>query len=575
MMRRVRTSSDKLVQAVDSDRVGPLYERQLAQRAAVRRRSAGIFYTPADVAQFIVEQTLRPLVAENSAAKVRSLRVLDPSCGCGAFLLAAYRWLVNWHEASAGRRLRTAQRRAIARGLCGIDIDPVAAKLARRALAAAADLPAAELADNIRVGDALLAHDDWFRGRFDAIVTNPPYVNIRRLTQSRGAALADSYRRRYRCATGAFDLYVLFLERSAAALRDGGRLGAIVPNKLATLDYARPCRELLLGQGQLDEIVDVSHLKLFGDAEVYPYIVFWTKAPAPRNHAIRVVRPATMAALSPVGRSFRAVVNGPEGPSYVLQCRQRADRGLMLSDELDVESRVATAPLADLCSIHSGATGFQAAELAARLVEGVDGDREHSQSECTTLDFIVSGNIDPYSIRLGDVRFIGRQFTQPVLATDDPILTGKKRRLYAGPKIVLAGMSRRLEAALDTRGLALGVQVYALAEWKADPHYLLGLLNSSLLSHLFRMRFAAKRLAGGYFSLSKRQLAQLPMRTLDLSDLSQRRLHDRLIDLVRKRMKLTSANSPAMGSIDAEINDLALQLYCVTAGELAGLPAAA
>jgi hypothetical protein len=572
-MRRTESGSESLDIAVGGDRAGPLYERELARRADGRRRSNGIFYTPADTADYIVEQTLRPLVADLSAGRIGSLRVLDPACGCGAFLLAANRWLCDWHEAAAGRRLRPAQRRAIARRLAGIDVDPAAVKLAREALGTAAGLPAAELADNIRVGDALLAHDNWLHGRFDAVVTNPPYVNIRRLAKSGGASLADAYRRRYRCAAGAFDLYVLFLERSVAALAAGGRLGAIVPNKLATLDYARPCRELLLSTGRLDAVVDVSGLRIFRDADVYPYIILWTKRPATPEHAIRVVRPAS----PPAGRLIRAdsSLDGPEVPSYVLQSQQRADTGLALGGELDVESRVATLPLAAVSTIHSGATGFQATQLAARLVEKGECRSEQSRSECSTFDFIVSGNIDPYAIQLGDVRFMGRNFQQPILPADDPILTARKRQLYAGPKIVLAGMCRRLEAALDKRGLALGVQVYALADWKLDPHYLLAVLNSSLMTHLFRLRFAAKRLAGGYFSLAKNQLAQLPIRMLDLNDAAERQQHERLLRLARRRIESSAARRQILASLDAQIDDLVLRLYRVAPAELARLPAAA
>jgi type I restriction-modification system DNA methylase subunit len=77
-MRRGKFGLKSLEITAGADRAGLRYERELAQRAAGRRRSEGVFYTPTDVAGFIVEQTLRPLVAEMSAAKVRSLRVLDP-----------------------------------------------------------------------------------------------------------------------------------------------------------------------------------------------------------------------------------------------------------------------------------------------------------------------------------------------------------------------------------------------------------------------------------------------------------------------------------------------------------------
>ena len=77
------------------------------------------------------------------------------------------------------------------------------------------------------------------------------------------------------------------------------------------------------------------------------------------------------------------------------------------------------------------------------------------------MDFIVSGNIDRFVIRRGMVRFMKHEYHWPVLPTAHSGLTAGKLKLFRGRKIVVAGMSRRLEAALDERGLALGVQVYA------------------------------------------------------------------------------------------------------------------
>jgi hypothetical protein len=169
-----------------------------------------------------------------------------------------------------------------------------------------------------------------------------------------------------------------------------------------------------------------------------------------------------------------------------------------------VETRVETRALEELCALHSGTTGFVAQEVAAEL-------RESRRDGTAAFPFITSGNIDRYGVQLGNVRYMKRRFSDPVLQRDCRLLTEAKRRLFAEPKIVIAGMSRRLEAAWHTGPLALGVQVFAAAECAVDPFYLLAVLNSKLLSHLFRTRFAAKRLGGGYLSVNKGQLAQLPI----------------------------------------------------------------
>jgi adenine-specific DNA-methyltransferase len=175
------------------------------------------------------------------------------------------------------------------------------------------------------------------------------------------------------------------------------------------------------------------------------------------------------------------------------------------------------------------------------------------------LDFITSGNIDRYQIEPGNVRYLGRTYRRPRLARGIPELTEAKRRLFGEPKIVVAGMSRRLEAAWDGRGLALGVQVFAARDFDGDPFYLLALLNSKLLSFLFRTRFAAKRLAGGYLAINKGQLAQLPMAArADLREQVCSRL-SRLAQAMHRQPQ---------GRLDREIDRLVYEQYQLTDAEI-------
>ena len=123
-------------------------------------------------------------------------------------------------------------------------------------------------------------------------------------------------------------------------------------------------------------------------------------------------------------------------------------------------------------------------------------------------------------------------------------------------------MSRRLEAAYDEQGCALGVQVYAAAEMKVEPFYLLGVLNSKLLSYLFRERFGAKCLAGGYLSVNKGQLAQLPIAADDRQSGS---LQQRIADLAQ-RMHVVNVLVP-IETLDEQLDELVYELYAITAAE--------
>lgn len=518
--------------------------RRDASLPLAERRACGAYYTPAAVAKYIVGETLTAGLWRDGPPTV-----LDPACGDGAFLCEVAERLV---EQCGGDAILAASN------VFGIDSDKVAVVEARRnvsrqllgegASEQQITVLAAKLAQNIIVADALLDSlpPEWPLA-FDAVVGNPPYVNIRRL--SADPQTVARYRQRFRCAQRGFDLYVLFIERAIELLRDGGRCGLIVPNKLATLEYAAACRQLLIEQTCLDTLADFSDCDVFAAARVYPQVIVFEKTLPQAKQQVRVTR-AELTAAEAV--RVKPLVSIPQA--------QLNRRGVFdWNQSFDVEQRVATKPLGELCCLHSGTTGFVAQQVAATL-------RERSSEDDAGFPFITSGNIDRYSIANGDVRFMQRQFSDPLLPRDCPLLTSAKRRLFAGPKLVFAGMSRRLEAAYSGGHLALGVQVFAGADLQLDPFYLLALLNSRLMSHLFRTRFAAKRLAGGYLSVNKGQLAQLPIADPRALGRRQRGLCERITILGRR----LSQHGPDPAA-DAVIDRLVEQLYRIDAHELTDL----
>lgn len=57
----------------------------------------GVYYTPAYIVQYIVENTVGKAIAGKAHEEVSSPKVLDPSCGSGSFLIGAYQFLLDWH----------------------------------------------------------------------------------------------------------------------------------------------------------------------------------------------------------------------------------------------------------------------------------------------------------------------------------------------------------------------------------------------------------------------------------------------------------------------------------------------
>lgn len=135
------------------------------------RKSTGTFYTPRSITEYVVRRTLHPLVHHATPEEILKLRVLDPSTGSAAFLVAACRYLTRAYEAALVRdgacRVddisesdRCLFRRTIAqRCLFGVDRNPMAVELARLSLwlaTLASDQPLTFLDHRLRVGNSLV-----------------------------------------------------------------------------------------------------------------------------------------------------------------------------------------------------------------------------------------------------------------------------------------------------------------------------------------------------------------------------------------------------------------------------------
>ena len=284
-------------------------------------RKNGVFYTPDFISEYIVDRTLKPLLCapKRHARSGKAITVVDPACGAGAFLLKAFDCIL---QAGGAKKSFEQKQDVLLASIFGVDIDATGVELTKLSLllklydgatrASLINSSVPDLSANIRCGNALISSNftnatplRWAKafsrvtrgGGFDAVIVNPPYVNIRQLTRSHGAALTRYLAGKYVCARGAYDLYVLFFEKSLALLKPGGRLGMIFPNKVATFGYAAGCRKMLLAKTRIESIADISPMCVFSKTGVYPYILICEKTAAHEQHCIEVVEAYSRADL--------------------------------------------------------------------------------------------------------------------------------------------------------------------------------------------------------------------------------------------------------------------------------------
>ncbi len=165
-----------------------------------KRKRDGVYYTPVWVVERIVDETLGPRLAEIKkecgwpikgdpsvevieaySTRLKSLTVLDPACGSGAFLITVLRYLIEaWHEVQGLRRQITkglAKKDSddeliadiLRSNIYGVDINPASVEIARLALwlhTARGDKPLSSLDENIREGNSLIG-SEFYKGQIN------------------------------------------------------------------------------------------------------------------------------------------------------------------------------------------------------------------------------------------------------------------------------------------------------------------------------------------------------------------------------------------------------------------------
>lgn len=258
--------------------------------ARSRRRENGIYYTPPFMVNYIVQHTVESLLKQLRSPRDLP-KIADISCGSGAFLTRAAERVATWaQESDAAANFVTAShdnetpnnwRRRVISQMIGIDKDPRAVTLARVNLWILATMgepprPLPELSASIFAADALADPQvDVLKGTLDVVVGNPPFRSVAALD----GPTREHLQRRYRSASGRFDLAYVFMERALQLLRPGGYAGFVLSNRLFTNSDARFLRELLTETATIEQVVDFGHVQAFEEGLSYTTILILRKHP--------------------------------------------------------------------------------------------------------------------------------------------------------------------------------------------------------------------------------------------------------------------------------------------------------
>jgi type I restriction-modification system DNA methylase subunit len=312
------------------DILGNVYEQFLgkvirlteAHRAKVEekpevRKAGGVYYTPPEIVEYIVQNTVENWCKGKDPEQIVKLRIIDPACGSGSFLIGAYTQLLKYHrdwyatdparhtnEIYQGQdgqfHLTTREKkRILLKNIYGVDKDSQAVEVTKlnllmkvlegensdsleqqQKLFRERALP--DLGSNIKYGNSLIGSDfkgqaklfdaihkqinpfNWcseFKsimdtGGFDVVIGNPPYLKIANIPQGEREYFESSGN--YSTPMRRFDAFGLFVERSIKTLlKQGGLFGMIIPSVILNNYSFGKLRKMVLDLTAVETIVNL------------------------------------------------------------------------------------------------------------------------------------------------------------------------------------------------------------------------------------------------------------------------------------------------------------------------------
>ena len=308
-----------------ADVLGSVYENYLGYKLsqskkgievhkdAKKRKEQGIYYTPHFIVEYIVKNALRPILDKcKSIEDLRKIKVLDPACGSGSFLLEAFRLFVEKYKTFQCDDFYT-RVQILTNNIYGVDLDMQAVEIARLNLLLAAlstreKLPL--LAENIKCGNSLISGTDeklkkyfgknfrdkkpfnweeefpdvFKQGGFDVIIGNPPYIKEDVNREAFDGLHSSPYYQ------GKMDIWTMFSCVGIDLLKEEGVLSFIAPSSWISNSGASIFRNKALKEGELFNYVDFGDYKVFENASIQTMIFGYKKGEARESYNINYLK---------------------------------------------------------------------------------------------------------------------------------------------------------------------------------------------------------------------------------------------------------------------------------------------
>ncbi|MBD3330191.1 N-6 DNA methylase, partial [Candidatus Peregrinibacteria bacterium] len=311
--------------AISTDVLGGIYEQYLGyvqekkeadEKKKSKRKSQGIYYTPKYIVEYLIEQTLGEVLKKAKVKDIPNIKILDPACGSGSFLITAYDKMLE-AKTKLDKQTGLFDRFEILKNnIYGVDLDEQAIEIAQlnlllRVLQQRTKLPT--LSHNLKVGNSLVTgsvdelkkyfgetyreqrpfnYSEEFKevfdeNGFDVVIGNPPWVSLKGKHKSLDFSEEELkyFYEKLNANTYAPNLYEMFIWRGLSLLKEGGYFSFIVPDRLCANRQFIKLREHILKNYTLKSLwFNVDFPGIIADT-----VIFVIQNKKPRANKIKVV----------------------------------------------------------------------------------------------------------------------------------------------------------------------------------------------------------------------------------------------------------------------------------------------
>jgi hypothetical protein len=433
-------------------------------------------------------------------------------------------------------------------------------------------------------------------GGFDCVIGNPPYVR-----QETISGFKDYFKTHYQIYDSIADLFAYFIERSLHMTQEHGFFSYIVSNKFVRAGYGNKLRRFITQKGIIHQFIDFGDLPVFLGATVYPCILVIekeskTKLKDDNQVVISNVKTLDFRDLGDYVNENHFTVPQSTFTEGVWNLRPANEKQLL------EKITVAGKPLPEYCEcepLFGVKTGLNDVFIVTDTqIDTITKKRKDERG--IFLPYLRGRNVKRYIYEHTGEYLL---FTDGITDTSHPNVMSYLREhrakleartdikntskkwyelrpctyydLLRKPKIIYASVAQRGTFVLDEEGTFVDKTCYFIP---SDDKYLLGLLNSKLMFYYFASIAVQRR--GGYFEYLTQYVVQLPIRSINFSDVTEKPRYDKMVTLVDQMLDLHKRQADAkdaaeqerlqrvIDSTDQEIDAMVYELYGLNPEEI-------